>query len=305
VSGRWETVCVVGVGGHARNRLIPAILANGQRLGGLVSRKPAGELPAAPLFATLEEAIDTLPPDTLFLLASPPSAHAGQALQALRAGRDVLVEKPAFLTAAEAKEAAIAARKSNAILAEGFMHRHTEFYQRFLSAWRSRPPGARLAVEFIIPALPENTFRQTDPLALTCLYDIGSYVMSLLADLHLPLDDLGLTNQGEVLNFRGRWGETDVSARIGIGPYENSVTIHASGAAFRYAPFFYGRAGDRTISTARGTEEMRETFPTPDAFRAMLGVPRPAWLESQERRLAQLQATAGALERLAGELRNG
>ena len=36
MSGRWERFCVVGVGSHARNRLIPAIRANGQILVGVV-----------------------------------------------------------------------------------------------------------------------------------------------------------------------------------------------------------------------------------------------------------------------------
>ena len=97
--GRWTKFCVVGVGGHARNRVMPAIAANGQALVGVVSRRPDAD-EGAPRFPTVTEAVAALPADTAFYIASPPTVHFEQAMAALEAGRDVIVEKPAFVTEA-------------------------------------------------------------------------------------------------------------------------------------------------------------------------------------------------------------
>src|SRR5687768_8951816 len=104
----WQRFCVVGLGGHARTKLIPAIEANGQQLAGVVTSAASSPV-AAPAFTTVEQAIAALPGDTVFVIASPPGAHASQALAALAAERDVVVEKPAFVATAEAEAASEAA----------------------------------------------------------------------------------------------------------------------------------------------------------------------------------------------------
>lgn len=93
VEGPWPGFCLVGFGRHARNQLLPAIEANGQALVGLVSRQSAHARPDAPIFPSVEQAINAVPPHAAFLIASPPHMHLAHCLPALRAGRDVLVEQ--------------------------------------------------------------------------------------------------------------------------------------------------------------------------------------------------------------------
>jgi predicted dehydrogenase len=58
------------------------------------------------------------------LVASPDELHAQAALEAIAAGKDVLVEKPLCLTPAECDEISAAATASAAIVQVGYMRRH-------------------------------------------------------------------------------------------------------------------------------------------------------------------------------------
>lgn len=309
--GAWPGFCVVGIGGHARTKLIPAIAANGQMLMGLVSRQPRHALPNAPIFATVEAALAAISPDAAFLIASPPAIHFEQSIAALRVGRDVIVEKPAFLTMAETCKAAEMAQASGAVLVEAFMHRCTRLYSRLLQDWSaSRAELSTVDLVFVVPSLPFGTFRNAPEIGASVLYDIGCYPLSLVADLNLPLDGLALSHVersgavDELLCITGDCGGIEVSIRIGVADtYENAVTMRGKDSAARYAPFFYGRPGDRTIvRTASGRQPEEETIADLNGFMAMLAVPRAEWAASEPSRIRNMIAVAGCLERLGTEL---
>ena len=62
--------CVVGVGGHARNKLIPALLANDQQVVGLVSTQSPGLLPfGLHVFENIDLALLALPTETVFIIS--------------------------------------------------------------------------------------------------------------------------------------------------------------------------------------------------------------------------------------------
>ena len=312
MSGRPAGFCLVGVGGHARTKLIPAIAANGQTLRGMVSHQSPGTLPPAPVYPSIEAAAAALPSDTVFLIASPPHAHFGQAMDALNAGRDVLVEKPAFLTVGEVRSAMSEAARHNALLVEGFMHRHTRLFRRLRDAWPAmRADVAAIRIAFIVPALPEATFRQSPEIGASILYDIGCYALSLLTDLGLPLDELTIARlerpgaAAELLHLSGQAEGPETSISIGVGPaYENAVELRRhDGSTLRYAPFFYGRPGERTITKTMpdGTAEI-VTIADDNGFEAMLAISRDEWAASQPARMRDLIAVTACLERLGVEL---
>ncbi|MDP3802980.1 Gfo/Idh/MocA family protein [Brevundimonas sp.] len=310
MSGRWERFCVVGVGGHARNRLIPAIRANDQILVGVVSRKQPDAPPDAPVFASIEQALLALPEDTVFVLATPPAAHFEQALAILRAGCDVFVEKPAFVTAAEAREAAATATRSGALLVEGFMNRHTLTHRRYLADWAASPPVAVECV-FTIPEAPANTFRSESAIGSSNLYDIGAYFLAALLDAGLPLDALTLVRVDEPgrpdrerLHFAGELGGVRVRGLIGVDAgYANSMTLTRSdGTALRYEPFVYGRPGARrVIATVEGGEH-ETVVEDVNAFEAIFAAPRAQWRSSQSDRLDRMVELTRQLERLGRAL---
>lgn len=305
---RVNRFCIVGLGGHALTKLIPAIEANGQQVVGLVSLRPAETFPGRTVFARLEAAIDALPADTAFVVASPPRAHFAQATTVLMAGRDLILEKPAFVTEAEAETIASLCRGGEAVFVEAFMHRHTGLHARAVDAWSaSRGRIRAIAMDFLIPQMPGGTFRQRPEIDASSLYDMGCYPLSLLADLDLPLDGLAL----EAVDFAGDpfreqvrlSGEADgirITLRIGVADsYSNRLVLGmADGATIGFEPFFYGRPGDRVIASTRAGQNAPETITEGNAFEAMFARPREAWLADQDLRLGRMIRVTRALERL-------
>jgi predicted dehydrogenase len=96
---------IVGIGDITRKRVIPAILAEPRsRLRGLVTRDP-GKAAAYGVQAwpVLSDALKDGPIDAVYI-ATPVFLHAEQTIQALRAGKHVLCEKPMAMNYAQACE---------------------------------------------------------------------------------------------------------------------------------------------------------------------------------------------------------
>jgi hypothetical protein len=303
--------CVVGVGGHARNKLIPALLANNQQVVGLVSTQSPDLLPFGPVFENIISALEALPNDTVFIIATPPALHMEQVRNAVKAGRDVIVEKPAFVSTHDAQEIAAICELQGTFVVEGFMHRYTAMYKRFLEYWVDhRNRIEEMEAVFLIPEVPSDTFRQESSIASSCLYDMGCYAISLLADLQLPLADLRLVNvahfgQGlEEISIYGVLDGVKVSIKIGSAQsYQNVVELRTRDhESVRFAPFFYGRPGERLIILTSDGAIKKEVLIEADAFRAMFLVKRSHWLADQVARSASMIAVAHSLEALGRQL---
>ncbi len=305
-----QRYCIVGLGGHAQNKLIPALRANDQQVVGLVSTQSADLLPYGPVFDNIEAALVGLPTDTVFIIATPPALHFEQVRSAVEAGRDVIVEKPAFVLADNAREIANICQAQGTIVVEGFMHRHTALYRRFLEYWvihRNRID--EMDAVFLIPELPKGTFRQDNSIASSCLYDMGCYVISLLAELLLPLADLRLVDVSqsgqdrEKISIYGVLDDVKISIKIGVATtYQNVIELRTrDGERARFMPFFYGRAGERLIMLCNH-DKKKEALVEADAYQAMFLVPRSQWLADQVARSARMIAVATCLDALCHEL---
>lgn len=307
--GRWTRFCVVGVGGHARTKLIPAIHANGQTVAGVVSRRPDAD-EGAPRFASVAEAVAALPEEVAFLIASPPSAHFEAALTALEAGRDVVVEKPAFVTEAGARAAVAAAERTGALLIEGFMNRHTRTHRLFTEEWAARAP-TRVVSTFTLPAVPAGTFRTDAAIGASNLYDVASYVIGALIDAGADasavrldrVDEAGRPDR-ERLHLSGDLNGVDFSALTGVDEtYQNVLRlIGEDGSEVAFTPFVYGRPGPRRVTRTRNGQTTEETIDDVDAFQAMLAVPRDDWRRTATARHARLIELTRQLERLGRRL---
>ncbi|MBX9574777.1 MAG: Gfo/Idh/MocA family oxidoreductase [Caulobacteraceae bacterium] len=306
---RWRRFCVVGVGGHARTKLIPALRANGQELAGVVSRRPdAAE--GAPLFATVAEAVSALPEATAFLIASPPTAHFDQALTALEAGRDVIVEKPAFVTESQARRAVAAAEASGALLIEGFMNRETTTHRLFLEEWTREAP-TRVVSTFTLPAVPADTFRADPAVGASNLYDVTSYVLGALIDAGADVSGVTLDGVDEAgrpdrerLHLSGLLGEVEFMAVTGVSDaYANEMRlIRADGSELAFTPFVYGRPGPRRVLRTIDGVTSEQTIDDRNAFEAMLAVPLTRWRATASQRGARMIELTRQLERLGRRL---
>ncbi|MDZ4390687.1 MAG: Gfo/Idh/MocA family oxidoreductase [Gemmatimonadales bacterium] len=311
-TGRFERFCIVGLGNHALTKLVPALVANGQEVVGVVTRQPGGISPPASAFSDIDTALADLPADTVFVVATPPSLHFDQAMRVIEAGRDAIIEKPAFLSGRDASEAIAASTRRGTILVEGFMHRYAALYRRFLGEWAAGGEEIEaINAVFMVPGMPAGTFRQKSDIASSGLYDIGCYPVSLLTDLGLPLDELTAMRvdfPGEVdreaVRLSGWLNGVRVDIRTGIdAAYANRVSLTLRGGEeIRFSPFFYGRAGDRTISRGSAAAGTAEVVHDADAFQAMFAVTRSTWLSNQAERNRLMVESARSLERLGEEL---
>src|SRR5215472_2937722 len=105
---------VIGIGDITTKRVIPAIQSESRsRLYGLVTRDPAKAAPyPTRTFATLDEALGD-PQVQAVYVGTPVFLHASQTIQALRAGKHVLCEKPMAMNEPEARNMVAEAEKSD------------------------------------------------------------------------------------------------------------------------------------------------------------------------------------------------
>lgn len=298
---RWENFCVVGIGSHARTKLLPSITENGQKVVGLVSRQPSDTLPDGPIYPTLEAALPHLPRGTAILISSPPALHYAQARVAINAGFDVFVEKPAFVSVDEARDLATLCTTNGTVLVEAFMQRHTALYSLLLDHIADNPPVA-IDISFLIPGQPRGTFRNAEDLSTSSLYDIGCYILALLDDIGInpaALHIAHVRNAGtmtEALELFGHSGTVILRANIGVdAKYTNRVSVvGADGNSMTFEPLFYGRPGTKMM----GDRQVEDN----NGFAAMLAIPRAQWLSNQTKRLTSMIIVTKALEALAGQL---
>jgi 1,5-anhydro-D-fructose reductase (1,5-anhydro-D-mannitol-forming) len=115
---------VVGIGDITTKRVLPAILAEPRsQLAGLVTRNPAnGTRYRVPAWPDLETALARCEADAVYI-ATPVFLHASLTIAAIRAGRNVLCEKPMALNYEEALSMQRAAEDSGRTLGIAYYRR--------------------------------------------------------------------------------------------------------------------------------------------------------------------------------------
>ncbi len=123
---------VIGIGDIATKRVIPAIQAEPRsRLAGILTRNPEkGSLyPEAAVYTSLDEALAS-PDINAVYVASPVALHAPQSIASLRAGKNVLCEKPVALNLAEAQTMVAAEKETGRTLGIAYYRRTYPKIQR-------------------------------------------------------------------------------------------------------------------------------------------------------------------------------
>ena len=123
---------IIGLGNHAINRVMPAIVKSGNRITSIFSRngekaaRQAGKYGSRP-FTSMEEFLSS-GCESVYI-ASPNFLHYSQASQCLKAGKDVLLEKTMTLSNEDAKSLVRESEASGRKLAVGF---HMRFHPGIL-----------------------------------------------------------------------------------------------------------------------------------------------------------------------------
>jgi predicted dehydrogenase len=181
------TWVVVGIGDIATKRVIPAIRSESRsKLVGVVTRDPSKAVPyGVPAWPDLTDALRHSEARAIYI-STPVSLHAPQTEEALRAGRDVLCEKPMALNYDEAESMCRAARQSGRTLGIAYYRRMYPKVERARQLIAAGAIGRPVFVEATSHGwfYPENGQRAwlIDPALAGAgpLYDIGSHRIDLM-----------------------------------------------------------------------------------------------------------------------------
>jgi hypothetical protein len=298
----WDSVCIVGLGGHAKNKILPALKLNRLKVLGIVSRDSSKKLKGAETFIDIMDAIKFLPERTLFIVSSPPNLHYQQAKILIESGRDVFIEKPAFLSVSESKELTSLANSKNTVLAEMLMYLENESVKRLSDKILSNyNQVSKIEFKFLIPSVPENSFRDESNLGNSLLADMACYPLSFLLNCNLDISYLKLQpckNTSGIYSIIGESNSKKIDIKVGQGSkYYNSVSIvFKDNSKLTCKPFFYGREGDRELIFEHESIVKKNIIHDQNAFNLLFSKRRLVWIRSQQERNFLLNKVSEKLE---------
>ena len=150
---KTTTLCFIGAGNHAANNIYPAAQCAGAAIAAIATRDVERSRAALLRFGSsgtpygdYKEMLNREECDGIVVVAQA-ADQARIALDCLKAGKNVFVEKPLGWNPEEAQELADAAKKTGAILMVGFMKRYAPCYQKLKEIIISGQLGSACAVD--------------------------------------------------------------------------------------------------------------------------------------------------------------
>lgn len=271
--------CVIGLGDHARTKIIPAIKNLKDATIAVVTRKKDFKDKNILIFNNIDQAIDELDKDFIFYISTPPSTHYKLAKVLLENNFNCLIEKPIFLNTNEFLDIKKVASNNSKNFCECFMYRYGKIYSEFMNIYnRNKEEIKSLEIKFCIPKVPPNTFRSSEAISSSMIYDIGCYPISLINDLAQTkeIDIDKINNYGnykkEKFNIKGRIDDINLNITFGVAPdYENYVLIHLNdNYQIKFEYFFYGRKTEKKITTYKNKIEEIKVINDRNLFEEML-----------------------------------
>jgi predicted dehydrogenase len=151
---------IIGCGGFGLFALQHFAQVPGVKLVGIAGTHREAARAAARRFGLPDlmdvEALLRLPELDLVYIATPPFLHHPQAMQALQAGKHVLVEKPTALRPSQADEMLAAARQRGLLLATNLIQRYNPLYDAIRALLERKPLGELIHAYFENYASDEN-----------------------------------------------------------------------------------------------------------------------------------------------------
>ena len=145
-------VGVIGCGGFGLFALEQFVQIPGVRLVGMAGTFPDAAITAVRRFGLPDvkevETLLQMPGLDLVYIATPPFLHYSQAMQALQAGKHVLIEKPTALHLVEADEMLAAAQERGLLLATDLMQRYNPLFDAIQGLLARKPLGELLHAYF-------------------------------------------------------------------------------------------------------------------------------------------------------------
>jgi len=193
----------------------------------------------------------------LVYLSLPNAMHEPWVMEALAAGKHVVVDKPAMMTLAASERALDAARRANRIVAEATVFGYHPQFEALAAFVAEHGPPTQAAAQFIIPPLSTGNFRNHRELGGGCLLDMGPYAAATMRIL-------GGGPASEITALAGgRHPETGVDMGFSV------LARLGNGGAFSGHFSFEGEYQNRLLVVGRSGSVLIERVFTPPADHQM------------------------------------
>ncbi|MDA9896992.1 hypothetical protein N9C93_00350 [Pelagibacterales bacterium] len=275
--------CLVGLGKHSFNQVIPAILNTGNELICTVSRN--NFFKEVKNYTSLTDALLSVDESTIFYLATPYTLHHIQAKEIACNGHSLFIEKPAFISLNDLNNFYSKIYNDN-FFVECFMYKYSKMYNEFFKIWMLKKNDIdKIDINFTIPSFPKKSFRDNLNLKHVLLHDIGCYAISLIVELDIlnlkfSVNDKKIDN---ILLIKASNKFISINIKIGIGlEYKNNVILKLKDEKYLFDFFFNGR---KIIKKIYYNENELLSFEDNSCFESMLLKSKSYWIDSQKIRL--------------------
>ena len=272
--------CIVGLGGHSENKIVPAIYSSRNNLWGVVTKRKNVSMQNTKFFRNLNSAITSCPKNTLFIISNEPRNHFRNAKKILDKGFSVLIEKPIVLHKKEIDELTSSIKYN--FFCECFMYRYSIMNFKIKRFIKNNKKIRKIDIVFTIPRLPSRSFRNEKKMSSSLIYDMGCYAYSFINENKIKLMKLNLVDvnyKGDIskekfkIEASGHLNKQKVqlNLKFGIGKkYQNQISIFQNNNRHTFRPFFYGRKSTKTIAVYKNNKLFtKDTFTDKDAFYLM------------------------------------
>jgi predicted dehydrogenase len=189
----------------------------------------------------------------LVYLSLPNALHEPWVMAALAAGKHVVVDKPALMTAEASERAVKEARRLGRLVAEATVFGHHPQFGALSDFLADIGPMTNADAHFIIPPLPIANFRNHRELGGGCLLDMGPYAAAAMRIL-------GRTAASEMKALPG-----GVHPQTGVDLGFSVLARLGNGAIFSGHFSFEGEYQNRLLVVGRSGSVMMERVFTPPA----------------------------------------
>ena len=263
-------------------------------------------------FDTLDDAIESSNPKTIFVISSPPKNHFSQIKKILDAKRNIFVEKPIFVKSSEATIIQNIITSNKLFVVELLMYKYTLLYREFIKIWKIKKKFcSKIECYFNIPDIEPGTFRDNKDVFSSPFFDIGSYIFTLLVDLGFSLDNLNFIRTREknkkIVQFyiSGFSKEIELYLEFGIGKkYKNCVILNVKGERIKFEKFFYGRKDVKSILSKDETVYKKIFIKDINGFEKMFSMSSEFWFKKQCKRFSNIIEVNNKFDSLVKDLIN-
>ena len=130
-------------------------------------------------FEDYSVALDESGCDVVYL-SLPNAFHEHWALEALKRGKHILIDKPALMTLDRSEMLLAEAKRRGLLIAEATVFARHPHFHALVDFSVENGPLTQVAAQFIIPPLPISNFRNSESLGGGCLLDMGPYAAGLI-----------------------------------------------------------------------------------------------------------------------------